>query len=156
MKDNIIVFAKLLCRAYRYEDAEQEIISQALLQITNTSLWDVMFSIMKDNEFHKKMLEQVVETMGVNLEDFREYSFRNIQIATFNFTDDLAVGVLNELLKYECWAKNYYEHTLNIIDPMLSKEVDMETLVKVKEILKQLAEWENIHIEKIKDVMGKI
>ncbi len=156
MSDSIVVFARMLARAYRYEDAEQEIISHALLEITNTTFWDVMFQIMKDNEIHKKMLEQMVEVIRVNLEEFREYSTRNIEVPVFDFSENLLVEVLNELLKYEHWAKNYYEHMLDLIDPMLSKEIDGESLERVRKTLKELAEWEKMHVKKISDLMGKI
>ncbi len=156
MSGNTKVFVRMLARAYRYEDAEQEIISQTLLQITNTIMWDIMFDLMKDNEIHKKLIESMVEDMGVNLEDFKEYSTRNIEIKKFNFSDELAVEILSELLKYEFWAKNYYEHLVKIVDSLISHEVSSDVTKKVKTTLENLVEWENTHIKKIKEAMQKI
>ena len=156
MTDSLVVFARMLARAYRYEDAEQEIISQALLETTNANFWDVMFQLMKDNEIHKRILEQMVEDIRVSLEDFREYSARNIKIPVFDFSGNLLAGVLNELLKYEHWTKNYYRHMLDLADPMLSKEIDRESVEMVQKTLKELTEWEQMHIRKINDLLEDI
>ncbi len=156
MEGNTRVFIRMLARAYRYEDAEQEIISQALLEITNTIVWDVMFDLMKDNEIHKKLIESMVEDMGINLDEFKEYSTRNIEIKSFNFSDDLAIEILSELLKYEFWAKNYYEHMVNLADLMISHEMSDDIIRNVKTTLENLVEWENTHIKKIRETMQKI
>ena len=154
--DNLKVFVRMLARAYRYEDAEQELISHTLLQITNGDVWNAMFDIMKDNEIHKRMIEVMVEEMGFNVEEFKEYSARSVEIDRLEISDDLAVRILNELLKYEYWAKNYYENMIRLIGPFLSHELGEKVVERVIKDLERLTEWEKNHIEKIEDLIGKV
>ncbi len=156
MNDSVKIFVRMLSRAYRYEDAEQEIISETLLQLSNDHLWDVMFGIMRDNEAHKRIIESIVENLNYSVEDFTEYSIKKVDITTYDFSDDMAVEMLNELLKYEVWTKKYYQHMLNHMEPEALEGVDEILIRKIRETLEQLVKWETIHIQKLTDLKRKI
>ncbi len=156
MNDAVRVFVRMLSRAYRYEDAEQEIISETLLQLSNDYLWDVLFEIMRDNEAHKRIIESVVEILNYNIEDFTEYSVKKVDITTYDFSDDMAVEMLNELLKYEVWMKKYYQHMVDYVESEVLEDVSEDVVRKIRETLEQLVKWEATHINKLTDLKRKI
>ncbi|MBE8538755.1 hypothetical protein [Geoglobus acetivorans] len=152
---NSKILARLLARAYVAEHTECEAISETMLQLGDENISKPFFNLIKDNEIHKMMIENVIERLSFSIEDFKEYSIRTIGVKKFDFTEDFTTQQLNEILKWERWARNYYRNLLDQDFSQISQELGEETVEFVKDTLRKLIQWEEMHIKLIEDLMSK-
>ena len=145
------VVASLLARAYAAEYFESNMISEALLYIHDDEIWKDLFNLIKDNELHRTMIEEIVEILGYDIKDFRDYSkmFTECQL---NFSGDFLNEMFSEILNFEIWAEKFYQHLAEFVSN-IPLDVEKEKIEKVKMTLQTLADWERRHRELIEKYM---
>ncbi len=154
---NSKVVARLLARAYVSEFTESQVISEALVYIPDDKAWDELFRILTDNELHRIIIENTVRSLGYEVKDFQEYAFLNFRPEQCkDFSDELIPRILNDVLKWEVWAKKYYEKMLSLDFSGVSKERGDDAEKHLKENLKVLVEWEDRHIKTLEELINTL
>ncbi len=152
---NSKILARMLARAYVAEHTETEAISEAMLQLGDESISEVLFRLIKDNELHKLLIEMMIEKLNFSIDEFKEYSIKVIGVRRFDFTDEFSVQQLNEILKWERWARDYYLNLLNQDYSRIAEEFGDEVVDYIKSGLEKLIKWEKMHAELLQELMSK-
>lgn len=139
------VVASLLARAYAAEYFEANLLSEALLYVHDDEVWNDVFSLIKDNELHRTIIEEIVEVLGFDIKDFREYS-KMFTECKINFSGDFLSEMFSEILNYEIWAEKFYKHLAKLVSAV-PLDVEKEKVEIVKNTLEMLSEWERKHTE---------
>ncbi|WP_457590788.1 hypothetical protein [Geoglobus sp.] len=152
---NSKILARMLARAYVAEHTETEAISEAMLQLGDEEVAEVLFSLIKDNEMHKLLIEMMIEKLNFSIDEFKEYSIRVIGLRRFDFSDEFSVQQLEEILKWERWAKEYYRNLLNQDYSKISEEFGESAVEYIRDALRKLIQWEDMHINLLEKLMSK-
>ena len=152
---NSKILARMLARAYVAEHTETEAISEAMLQLGDEEVTEVLFGLIKDNEMHKLLIEMMIEKLNFSIDEFKEYSIRVIGLRRFDFSDEFSVQQLEEILKWERWAKEYYRNLLNQDYSKISEEVGESAVEYIRDALRKLIKWEDMHINLLEKLMSK-
>lgn len=153
---NSKILARMLARAYVAEHAETEVIAEVSLQLNNEKVSEVLFRLIKDNEMHKLLIEMMIEKLNFSVDEFKEYSIKVIGLKKFDFSDEYIIQQLNEILKWEWWAKEYYINLLNQDYSSISEELGEDVVEFIKDALRKLIQWEDMHIELLKKLMSQL
>ncbi|NOY11310.1 MAG: hypothetical protein GXO67_04345 [Archaeoglobi archaeon] len=152
---NCKVLARMLARAYVAEHTETEAISEAMLQLGDDEVSEALFKLIRDNEMHKMMIEAIIERLNFSIDEFKEYSIRTIGLRRFDFSDEFTVQQLNEILKWERWARDYYRELLKQDYSKISEELGDKAVEFIKDALRKLVQWEEGHIKLVENLMSK-
>ena len=152
---NSKILARMLARAYVAEHTETEAISEAMLQLGDEEIAEVLFGLIKDNEMHKLLIEMMIEKLNFSIDEFKEYSIRVIGLKRFDFSDEFSIQQLDEILKWERWAKEYYRNLLNQDYSKISEEFGESTVEYIRDALRKLIKWEDMHINLLEKLMSK-
>ena len=152
---NSKILARMLARAYVAEHTETEAISEVMLQLGDEEIAEVLFGLIKDNEMHKLLIEMMIEKLNFSIDEFKEYSIRVIGLKRFDFSDEFSIQQLDEILKWERWAKEYYRNLLNQDYSKISEEFGESAVEYIRDALRKLIQWEDMHINLLEKLMSK-
>lgn len=158
MTSDAKVLAAMLARAYAAEFSETHIMSEALLHISDNEVWSTLFSLIKDNEIHRVLIEEAVEILGFDVRSFKEYAMEKIGYKKYDFSEEYIAQILNEILKWETWAQKYYSNLLNLLNldfSELTEEVGEEAVERLNGILKELVAWETKHAKMVEELIAR-
>jgi hypothetical protein len=130
------IIIALLRYAYEAEVEEQDVLYYALQEIPVGDDWEALVKIMKDNEIHKIMIEDLVKILGgESLKVERnKYEFANLS----------RERLLELIAKTEKFAYYYYKFIKKLVKDLDIQEEDKK---KIEATLNSLIEWEKKHIE---------
>lgn len=149
------VLVSLLARAYAAEFSEEEVISEILMQVSEAHFWEALFSVLKDSEMHRQMIEEIINQLQFDVKDFKDYSARTVRVRRYEFSKDFLSKMLEEVLKIEVWCVNYYSNLLKLDFTSILQEYGEDTVNKIKETLQKLVKWEESHVKIVQDLQSK-
>jgi len=149
------VLVSLLGKAYAGEFAISEEIAECLLYTNDDECWNSLFVMMHDCEVHRIMIEDIVKSLGFDIENFREYSFKTVNIRRYEAEGEKDVSkLLSEIHRWVEGIRRYYAHLLNFDFSEVAKKVRDEAIIKLKDTLKQLMEMKEKHVKTIKKLLS--
>ncbi|RLI74920.1 hypothetical protein DRO97_04690 [Archaeoglobales archaeon] len=135
MVDMKRVFASLLVRVYAEEFNTSNLLGEILLNVDDENVWTTFFEILKDNNIHMCMIQGVVELLGYNIDEFRESTLQKMGIKEFEFSEEFIAGIIQEVLKWERYAYNFYSHLLKFMTEYVEGELETEKAEKIKRVI---------------------
>ncbi len=139
--NNVRVLGRLLKNAYHAEAEEIDVIYYALQELPPGDDWDKLVQLMRDNEIHMIMIEELIEEL---INEKPTYVSKR-----FEFEGYSREKLLEKIAKTEKFAYNFYLY--------LKRDIDFNSIggnaEKVKQTLESLIEWERKHISIVKNLL---
>ncbi len=138
--DNVRVLGRLLKNAYNAEAEEIDVIYYALQELPPGDDWDKLVQLMRDNEIHMIMIEELIEEL---------INEKPTYVSTrYKFEGYGRDKLLEKIAKSEKFAYNFYLY--------LKRDIDFSKIEggdRVKQTLESLIEWERKHISIVKNLL---
>jgi len=158
VKVDFRVLVSMLARAYSGEFVIAEAVAECLLYTTDDEVWDSLFVVMHDYEVHRIMIEEIVESLGFDIENFKEYALKTVNVNRFvmDRKKEDVTRLLNEILRWETGSQSYYIRVMNFDYSGIVERIGEEAVNKVKNTLERIIEQKGRNIKIIEEVFPEM